>query len=428
MKFGTRLVHSELSEVALSQAIFAATQIYIPWLAASRAPVADLAMLALAQSLVWPMAMVAQMQLRTIYVIQAQQRLLPLFVQLRLGACVLLVVCAALASVLLQRSELLLALTVVLAVMKCVENLADIMQGELQRAMAIGRAARSQTIRCAIFIGVYTACLVASARLVFSLVAAVAGMAAWVAAVDLRPRRIWREVFGRVRDFERVTATFKAGLCLSAAIALTSLSMMVGRWAAMRAGDTRALAACALAGTVASAVAVVLGATLQFSITHARAQFDSGGLRAFRAWTSKAIARRLHLGFGALALAWVIGAVLAYDFTLPLPGRHADRGMQDTVVMLSGCFLVGGWLSVLCFPDTMLLYLLQRHRTILLIGIVQVVAAAGASLVLYPFIGWPAIGVAELVRGSCFVLAVRYSNARLVSSGPLRLSRVAEEQ
>jgi hypothetical protein len=422
-----RLLRLEISEVALSQAMFAATQISIPWLAALRAPVRDLAMLALAQSIVWPLAMVAQLQLRTIYVVQAQPSLLPLFVRLRLGACVLLVVGAAGASVLLQRSALLLGLTLVLAAMKSVENVADILQGEWQRALEIGRAARSQAVRCAIFMTVYTGCLAASARLVLSLLAAVLAMAAWVAVIDMKPQRIWRMVFGRLNEFGQVVTTCQAGLCLAAAVALTSLSMMVGRWAAMRAGDTRALAACALAGTVASAVAVVLGATLQYSITYARAQLEAGGVRAFRAWSVK-VARRLHLAFLALSLAWAAAAVLAYDFSLPLPGRHADRGVQDIVVVLSGCFLVGGWLSVLCFPDTMLLYLLQRHRSILLIGLVQVAAAGIASLVVYPLVGWPAIGAAELVRGACFVLAVRYANGRLASAGPVHLTRVAEEQ
>jgi hypothetical protein len=427
MKLTARLVHSEVSEVAISQAAFASMQIYIPWLAASKAPVADLAMLALAQSVVWPLAMIAQMQLRTIYVVQAQASLLPLFVQLRLAGCVMLVICAALAAMVMQSNGLLLALTVALALMKCAENVADILHGELQRAMEIGRAARSQTYRCVIFMVVYTTCLIASAGLVTSIVAALGAMVAWVAAVDMKPRSFWRGTLTHVSQVDQVASTLKAGLCLSVAVALTSLAMMVGRWAAMRAGDTDALAATALAGTIASAVAVVLGATLQFSITHARAHLHGGGMRAFRAWTHT-IVRRLHLAFAVLALAWLGAAVLSYDFSLPLPGHQVGRGMLQTVIVLSGCFLVGGWLSVLRFRDTMLLYLLERHRAILLVAALQVAAAAAASLVLYPVLGWLAIGVAELLRGCCFVLGVRYANGRLDSAVPLSVPRVLEKQ
>ena len=85
MKFAARSAHWEISEVALSQAIFAAMQVYIPWLAASKAPLAELAMLALAQSIVWPLSMIAQLQLRTIYVVQGERSLFPLFVLLLTG-------------------------------------------------------------------------------------------------------------------------------------------------------------------------------------------------------------------------------------------------------------------------------------------------------------------------------------------------------
>ncbi|MES3004296.1 MAG: hypothetical protein V4787_26635, partial [Pseudomonadota bacterium] len=115
MKAAVRSAHWEFSEVALSQAIFAAMQVYIPWLAASKAPLADLAMLSLAQSIVWPLTMIAQLQLRTIYVVQGERSLLPLFVQLRLGSCVFLVASAAFVTGMLGAGSLLLTLAVALA-------------------------------------------------------------------------------------------------------------------------------------------------------------------------------------------------------------------------------------------------------------------------------------------------------------------------
>jgi hypothetical protein len=416
MNFAARSGHSEIPEVALSQALFAAMQVYIPWLAASKAPLADLAMLSLAQSVVWPLAMIAQMQLRTIYVVQGERSLLPLFVQLRLGGCVFLVASAAIAMGMLRSAPLLLGLAVALALIKCVENVADIMHGELQRTMEMSRAARSQTYRCAIFIAVYTAGMVSTGQLLVSLVAACVAMAGWVLVADIRSRRFWRDLLTHGGNLDRVGPTLKAGLCLSTAVALSSLAVMVGRWAAMRAGDMETLAASALAGTMASLVAVVLGATLQFSLTQARSQLALGGTAAFRAWCST-VTRRLHVAFAGLTLAWAAAAVLAYDFGLPVPGHHLGSGMQETVFVLAGCFLAGGWMGVLCFTDILLLYLMRRHGAILFIALLQVAGAAAASLLLYPLVGWIAIGVAELARGLSFVVAARYATRRLESAG-----------
>ncbi len=402
--------------MALSQAMFAAMQVYIPWLAAAKAPLAELAMLALAQSIVWPLAMIAQLQLRTIYLVQGERSLLPLFVQLRLVGCVFLLASAAAVTGLLHSGPLLLSLAVALALIKCVENVADIMHGELQRANEVSRASRSQIYRCTIFVGVYTAGMVFSGQLVFSLLAAFVAMAFWVLLVDMRPHRFWRDLMAHGDRVDQMGPTLKAGLTLSTALALTSLSVMVGRWAAVWAGDTEVLAASALAGTMASIVAVLLVVTLQFSLTPARAQLAGGGMTAYRAWCST-VTSRLHLVFAGLALAWAGAAFVVFDFGLPMPGNYPGVGMQKTVVVLAGCFLVGGWLNVICFTDTMLQYLLQRHKTILLVAVVQVTAAAVASLILYPVIGWIAIGVAELVRGLSFIVAVKYTASRLASPG-----------
>jgi hypothetical protein len=149
--------------------------------------------------------------------------------------------------------------------------------------------------------------------------------------------------------------------------------------------------------------------TQQFCLTQARAQLNLGGVAAFRAW-SRGVTARLHLAFAGLTLAWVAAALFVYDFGLPLPGHHLAVGMQHTVVMLAGCFLVGGWLNLLCFRDTLLQYLMQRNGAILLIALLQVAAAAAASLLLYPLVGWIAIGIAELVRGLSLIAAVKYAS------------------
>jgi trimethylamine:corrinoid methyltransferase-like protein len=159
-------------------------------------------------------------------------------------------------------------------------------------------------------------------------------------------------------------------------------------------------------------VAVILGATHQFSITQARTQLAMGGTTAFRAW-SGTVTRRLHMAFAGLTLAWLAAAIVAHELGPALPGHHLRSGMQDTVVVLAGCFLAGGWLSALCFADTMLLYLMRRNGPILLVSIFQLGAAAAVSLALYPQLGWVAIGVAEILRGLTFVAATRYVVRRL---------------
>jgi hypothetical protein len=74
---------------------------------------------------------------------------------------------------------------------------------------------------------------------------------------------------------------------------------------------------------------------------------------------------------------------------------------------------------VLCFRDTLLLALLRRNAVILLIAVVQVIAAVCASLLLYPLLGWVAIGVAELLRGFSFFVAVRYAGQRFGVASPV---------
>jgi hypothetical protein len=158
--------------------------------------------------------------------------------------------------------------------------------------------------------------------------------------------------------------------------------------------------------------AVGLAATQQFSLAQARAELEGGGMTAFVAWCST-VSRRLHAAFAGLTLAWAVAALLVHDFGMPLPGHHLGAAMQDIVLALAGCFLVGGWLSAICFREILLQYLLRRHAAIVLVATLQLMAAAAASLLLYPFIGWYAIGVAELARGVAFVAAVRWT------SGPL---------
>ncbi|MES3004297.1 MAG: hypothetical protein V4787_26640, partial [Pseudomonadota bacterium] len=290
--------------------------------------------------------------------------------------------------------------------------MADIAHGELQRALEVSRASRSQTWRCAIFIGVYTVGLVSSGQLLASLAAACVAMAAWVLAIDMRPRKFWLDLFKHGVRMEHMGPTLRAGLSLSTAVALASLSLMVGRWAAMRAGDLETLAASALAGTMASLVAVIIGATHQFSLTQARSQLAQGGTAALGAW-SRAVTWRLHMAFAALVLAWLATAIAVHDFAPALTAHHIRTGLQDTVLVLAGCFLAGGWLSVLCFADTLLLYLMGRNSAILLVAVVQVVTAGTASLLLYPLMGWSAIGVAELLRGLAFIAAMKYVVRRL---------------
>lgn len=398
--------------LAISQVAFAGMQIYIPWLAASRGSLSELAMLSLAQSFVWPLTMLSQLQLRTLYVVRGERALFPLFVQLRLGACVLLIVCCASIAAFLGPGHLLFAIAVALALIKAVENVADIMQSELYRTLNLQPAARSQIWRCAIFIGVYTIVLVLSGDLMIALVSALACIAAWVLAVDMEPRAFWRDVFAQGIRLESILPTVRVGLVLSAAVGLTSLSAMVGRWAAQRAGDTQTVAAAALAGTVGSVVAVVLTATQQYCVAPARLQLLAGGVPAFRRWFSR-VTNGIHVLVALLALAWAAVALLAWTGTLPFADRLGTQRLQDTVIVLAGCFIAAGWLTVLCLADLVLLLLRERHAAILLLAVLQVVAAAAVSLLLYPRFGWVAIGIAEMARGLSFIAAVRLDAYRL---------------
>lgn len=412
MKAAAASGHGDAIALAISQIAFAGMQIYIPWLAASRGSMAELAMLSLAQSFVWPLAMLSMLQLRTLYVARGEKALFPLFVQLRLGMCVLLIACSAITAAFLGQGYLLFAVAVALALIKSVEAVADIMQSELYRSLNVRPAARSQTWRCAIFIGIYTIVLVLSDDLVIALTAALACIAAWVLAVDMEPRAFWREVLAQGIRLDSILPTVRVGLGLSAAVALTSLSVMVGRWAALRAGDTQTIAAAALAGTVASVVAVVLSATQQYSLAPARVHLLAGGVPAFRRWFSR-VTSGIHVLMALLALAWVGAAVLVWTGALPFADRLGTQRLQDTVIVLAGCFIAAGWLTVLCLADTVLLVLHMRYATLLLLGVLQVVAATAVSLVLYPQLGWIAIGIAEIVRSLSFIAAVRFDAYRL---------------
>jgi len=403
---------SEISEMALSHAFFASMQVYIPWLAASRAPLPELAMLSLAQSVVWPLAMLCQLQLRHIYLAQGDRSLLPRFVVLQFAGCLLLPVAGVTAAAILQPDGFLLAVALALALVKSLEGAADIVHAELLRARNGGAAWRSQTFRCAIFIALYTAGLLTSDNLLAALSLAIAGVAAWVVLVDLRPHLLGWAVLRTSARLSELTPTFKAGISLSCALALSSLALMVGRWAAARAGDVEAVAAATLAATMASAVALLFGAAQQLSITDARGHLVSGGIAAFRA-SMDPVSRRLHLLFAGLGLAWLTAAVVASQFALPLPTRNGGHGLQQIVLVLAGCYLAAGWMAVLCFNDTLLLALQRRHRVVLLIALAQVATAAGLSVLLYPWMGWTAIGVAEVARGLTFLAAVKYAARQL---------------
>lgn len=422
MKTTGRSVRWEVSEVALSQAIFGGMQVYIPWLAAVTAPIHDLAMLALAQSVVWPLGIFAQLQLRTLYVVKGQQSLLPLFFRLRLGGCVFLFAATAVSTVLLRSGTLVVHLALALALVKCAELVADILHGECQRAMNASRAARSQTYRCLLFIAAYTIGMVWSGHLLLSLVAGAAAMACWVLAMDLGSGLRW--ALSRSQGgLAHAGPTLKAGLMLATGLALTSLSVMVGRWAALLAGDTEVLAASALAGTMASLVAMVLGATGQYTLPSAREHFRRGGTAGLRAWASP-VSFRLHLAFAGLAAVWACASFALYAFGTLLPEHRLGAAVQLTTIVLAGCFLAGGWLSVLCFTDSTELYLTQRYTALLGAAVVQVIAAAAASLFLYPLFGWIAIGISELVRGLAFLAVVRFSTRGRPRHGTLAPSEL----
>jgi hypothetical protein len=236
--------------------------------------------------------------------------------------------------------------------------------------------------------------------------------------VDIGAGQVRWKLSGTDGSLDHVGPTLKAGLLLATGLALTSLSVMVGRWAALRAGDTDVLAASALAGTMASLVAMVVGATGQYTLPWAREQFRRGGTAGLRAWASP-VNRRLHLAFVGLAAMWACAAFSLYAFGTVLPGERLGTAVQHMVIVLAGCFLGGGWLSVLCFTDSTELYLTQRYTAFLGAAVVQVLAAAAASLLLYPLFGWIAIGIAELVRGLAFLAAMRFSTRGRQKHGTL---------
>ncbi len=65
--------------VLISYAAYLMMQAYIPWFAATQTPIGELGILSLAQSIVWPLAMLTQLQLNNIYLLRGDTRLLSLF-------------------------------------------------------------------------------------------------------------------------------------------------------------------------------------------------------------------------------------------------------------------------------------------------------------------------------------------------------------
>jgi len=311
----------------------------------------------------------------------------------------------AIVAVFLRQGLLLFAIAVALALIKSVESLSDIMQSERQRTMDLRPVARSQSGRCAIFIAVYTVALVLSGELVTALAAALTCSAAWVIAVDFGPRASFRAAIVQRLSLDDALPALRTGLMLSGAVALTSLAAMVGRWAALRAGDLETVAAAALAGTVASIVAVVVGTTQHYSLAPARSRL-AGGVPAFRRWY-RGVTFPLHWAMALLALGWGAVALLSWHDALPFSQRLGSLRLQQTVIVLAGCFIAGGWLCVLCIADTVLLYLQHRYVSILLLAVLQLAAAAAVGLALYPIVGWTAIGAGEIARAFVLFCAVR---------------------
>ena len=264
--------------LVISQAAYVAMQAYIPWFAAMRTPIAELAMLSLAQSIVWPLAMLTLLQLRSIYLLRGDRDLLLVFYRLRLLGCLLLVSAAAAGAALTGAGRLLLELALMLALIKCTEGLSDIAQAEFQRTLRPEKAALSQTVRCGIFIAAYTVSLTLSSNLVWSLLLALAASSVWVVAFDLRGTIRLQHLGTSDHPLNAVPDILSAGLLLSSATALSSVAIMVGRWAAMLEGDVTTMAAAALAVTASSVVAVLLTTCQQFSIPGARDHFLRGGI------------------------------------------------------------------------------------------------------------------------------------------------------
>lgn len=373
-------------------------QAYIPWFAATRLPIADLALLSLAQSIVWPLAMLTQLQLRNIYLLRSDSDLLPVFYRLRLLGCVVLVFTAAAGAGLTGSGRLLLELALMLAFIKCAEGLADIGLAEFQRTLRPDKAALSQTARCLIFIAVYTVSLTLWRDLVQSLLLALAAMTVWVVVMDLRGTLRLHSSATHGHPSHTVPDILSAGLLLSSATALSSVSIMVGRWAAMREGDVTTMAAAALAVTVSSVVAVLLSTCQQFSIPGARRCFSVGGIEACKA-SLTATTRALHLTFAGLVLAWAGAFLMSRSFGIHLPRLGESSSIMKVTFALAGCYLASGWLGVLHFRESMVLLIEQRNRVVLGIAAAQALVAAAISFIFYPLLGWFAIGLAELGRG-----------------------------
>jgi hypothetical protein len=384
------------ASLIISQVAYAVMQVYIPWFAAAHTPIAEVAMLSLAQSIVWPLAMLTQLQLRRIYLLRSDGDLLAVFYRIRLLGCGFLVVAAVAAAAFTGSGRLLLGLALMLALIKAVEGVSDIGQAEFQRALRPEKAAWTQTVRCAIFIAAYTVSLTLSSNLVWSLMLALAAMSVWVGAIDLRgtfrPRRLGKHAVHAVPDILR------SGVLLSSATALTSVSIMVGRWAAMQEGDVTTMAAAALAATVSSVVALLLSTCQQFSIPGARSRFLSGGVEACKASLS-ATTRALHFAFAGMVLAWAGAFLVASSYGVSLPRLGESGSLMNVTFALAGCYLVSGWLSVLSFKGTMVLMIAHRHRDVLAVAAMQALVAAAISFTFYPFVGWHAIALAELARG-----------------------------
>ncbi len=259
----------------------------------------------------------------------------------------------------------------------------------------------------------YTACLTLSKNLVLSLLIALAAMTIWVVAVDLRGTIQLRLSKPTENARQVVPEILTAGLMLSAALAITSVSIMVGRWAAMREGDVPAMAAAALAVTVSSVVVVLVSTCQQLSIPSGRHHFVNGGIDACKASFSSTT-RALHMAFVGMILAWAGAYVLASSFAIHLPRLGQNSVVLKITFALAGCYLVSGWLSVFHFRETMLLLIAQRSRAILAIAVLQAAAAAVVSFAFYPLVGWFAIALAELARGVISWVTASYLARRFV--------------
>lgn len=397
------------TSLVISQVAYLVMQAYIPWFAAAtHTPLAELGMLSLAQSIVWPLAMLTQLQLNRIYLLRGDSDLLAVFYRLRLLGSLLLIAGALAGAVLTGSGRLLIELALLLALIKCAEGLADIAHTELYRKLRAEKAARSLTVRCAIFIAIYTVSLTLSGHLAWSLLLSLAAMAVWVVTVDLRDSMRFQGAGPRgPATQEAVRAILGAGVLLSGALALSSVSIMVGRWAAMRAGDVTTMAAAALALTVSSVAAVLLTTCQQYLIPRARQHFLHGGIEACKASLSGGI-RALHLAFAGLVVAWGAIFLLATSFQVHLPQLGQSSAVIKVTFALAGCYLVSGWLSVLHFKATMVLLIMQRNGFVLWVAVVQALVAAAISFILYPRVGWTAIGFAELGRSVAAWTATAY--------------------